>query len=133
MPFSSRGLAGWVRLSLPYAALALLRDVGLAISRHQPFMILLWILDFHWTLDWVNVGFQHPKKYLGILLILYIVSGAMPCACAMPLQPAGSDEAHRAERRAGTLLQPDRIILPTTARREVLLGALTFGLRSIFA
>ena len=116
---------------------------------------LLWILDFHWTLDlliphllrrlspgnphmdlpleWVNVGFQHPKKYLGILLILYIVSGAMPCACAMPLQPAGSDEAHRAERRAGTLLQPDRIILPTTARREVLLGALTFGLRSIFA
>ena len=43
---------------------------------------------------------------------------------AMPLQPAGRDDASRAERRAGVQLQADRVLLQSTRnRREVLLGA----------
>lgn len=42
----------------------------------------------------------------------------------MPLQPAGRDDASRAERRAGVQLQADRVLLQSTRnRREVLLGA----------
>lgn len=42
---------------------------------------------------------------------------------AMPLQPTGTEELRRADRRFGRQLQADRVILQQTrSRREVLLA-----------
>eukprot|EP00438_Fugacium_kawagutii_P027393 Skav208440 [mRNA] locus=scaffold1952:165682:170177:- [translate_table: standard] len=63
-------------------------------------------------------GFRAPLWFALVLLAhLSVVS-------AMPLSPDGAADAQRAERRAGTILRPDRVVLPRTrSHRETLLQA----------
>lgn len=140
----SRAVAGWVRLTL-LAAFCTCPVDGCS-TRHPPpssfhgiysnfgFWIFLLLAvsaiclltNPIWTSSWSGNKwiFKTPNKYIWALLALGVAFGALPCAHAMPLQPAGSGETQRAARRAGTVLQPDRVILASTrARREQLLEA----------
>ena len=127
----SRAVAGWVRLTL-LAAFCTCPVDGCS-TRHPPpssfhgiysnfgFWIFLLLAvsaiclltNPIWTSSWSGNKwiFKTPNKYLWALLALGVAFGALPCAHAMPLQPAGSGETQRAARRAGTVLQPDRVIL----------------------
>lgn len=52
----------------------------------------------------------------------------LPCVTAMPLRPTGAGQADRAARRAGTVLQADKVVLQSARdNREQLLS----GLRGI--
>ena len=83
------------------------------------FAVLLWFCGWYWLP--LN---RTPNKFW-VCQILVIASVQLsPCADAMPLHPVGSGEADRACRRAGNVLQADRVILPQTRlRRDVLLTA----------
>ena len=66
---------------------------------------------------------SNPNK-LVFYPILVVFLGSANFAEAMPLVPSGRDEIGRANRRAGTVLQADRVILQSTRdKRFVLLEA----------
>ena len=79
----------------------------------------LWICSWYWP------PLTKPPKRLWVGLILAVaLVQLIPHAEAMPLMPAGTGEVDRAMRRAGNVLQADRVILPQTRqRRDCLLTA----------
>eukprot|EP00435_Cladocopium_sp_Y103_P016191 s1218_g4.t1 len=81
------------------------------------YLLTLWI--FSW---FVLLGYNSPKKFR-VVLVLGVALASLSCgAAAMPLSVSGGGDAQRAARRAGTILQADRVILPQTRqRREQLL------------
>ena len=81
-----------------------------------------------WTFDGLGSrrSYGHPLTgfRVGSQIHVAAIWAALRPACAMPLQPCNKDETLRAERRAGNVLQADRVILQSTRnRRDHLLAA----------
>ena len=137
----SRATAGWVRLfillvictcpgegcqtvSLPHTAL----DGFWIFTSHLLLGLYCLSLSFvlpHWIFSWNGYPRCRTPKYFWVTLVLLLATvGSMPCAEAMPFAPSGTGETLRAQRRAGNVLQADRVILhQTRQRRDTLLHA----------
>ena len=140
----SRAAAGWVRLYILVAFCLCPGESANIDSAHHTFGFLtlqfsipLLIIGLgilacllpkpppFWTHQCVTRGSHGlrtlwPRRFFSLLVLVSWIC----CSSAMPLAPTGTDEANRAARRAGNILQADRVVLQQTRdRRENLLLA----------
>lgn len=80
--------------------------------------------SFSWAFSlgpW-NMAFPNNWVQPGIIQSVALLA-SLDLGSAMPLQPTGTEELRRADRRFGRQLQADRVILQQTrSRREILLA-----------
>ena len=135
----SRASAGWIRLFI-LAVFCLSPGEGCRFSNHgfsSPGFCLCISLDFPtmpliglavifspWIFSWC--GFPKVKilnRPRVVLVLVFAIAQRSTFASAMPMMPAGTGEVGRAARRAGNVLQADRVILhQTRQRRDTLLA-----------
>ena len=140
----SRATAGWVRLYILVAfclcpghgfsdsspaqclgfwtyAQIILPIIGLGFCLFlRPLTSQVW--TSLWSLPRGNERFRPKMKWSLIFRVVF--ASLVLSSCAMPMQPSGTGEAERAERRSGVVLQADRVVLQQTRdRREILLTA----------